>query len=340
MKPTNQGSIMMGLQGEKGTPATPTISIAYLDDGFSTNQQMTGLKDGGDNEYLTENMKLEHRESFSFSVNARPDVATFLNAYMLGSSVITGAGDPYTHTITRDERQWLTMERELSATAVQRLVDCKFENVTITGESGQPIKITVDGNALTATIKTTAQAASYDIEKPFMYYDGASRFKIDTTNSSHIRGFEVRININSGGGLRDDRFKILDLPDFNYSVSCSLDIYTSDLTRFKKVNYNASTIPQEDFSTGAFEIDCQYVLTSTRQFKLTIPNLTWQSIGGVLLNPGGATMIETIAGVAVKQSTTELMTIVCQNSLNEDGIQDNDLLYIIDNDGQVIQGVY
>ena len=331
---------MLGQQGVKGTPATPDIAIPYLDDGFSTNQQGQGLKAGGDNEYLKENMKMEHREAFSFSVNARPDIVTYLNTYMLGTDTISGTADPYTHTITRNERNWLTMERELSATAVQRLVDCKFENMTITGEAGQPLKINIDGNALTATMRTTAQTPSYDTEKPFMFYDGASRFKIDTTNSSLIRGFEIKVNVNSGGGLRDDRFEILDLPDFNYSVSCSLDIYTSDLTRFKKVNYNASTTPQADFSTGAFEIDCQYVLTSTRQFKITIPNLDWQSIGGVALNPGGATMIESIAGVAVKLDTTELMTMVCKNSINEDGIQDNDLLFIADSDGQTITGVY
>jgi len=331
---------MVGLQSGKSATATPDIAIPFLDDGFNTNMQITGLKDGGDNEYLRENFKMEHREKFSFSVNARPDIFCYLSAFMLGNMATTGTADPYTHTITRNERDWLTIERKLNCTTIQRLISCKFENMTVSGEAGQPIKITMDGNALDTIIRTTALSPSYDTEKPFMFYDGSSRFKIDTTNTSYIKGFEIKVNVNSGGGLRDDQTEIIDLPDFNYSVDCSLDTYTSDFTRFKKINYNASTTPQEALATGAFEIDCQYILTTTRQLKITIPLLTYQSISGITLNPGGATMSESFAGVAVKQSTTDLITMVCMNSINEDGIQDNDLLYIADNTDQVIQGVY
>jgi hypothetical protein len=341
MIPTNKGYILMGLQGVKGSAVTtPDLAVPFLDDGFSTNQQINGLKDGGDNEYLLENMKMEHRENFSFSINARPDIATYLTAFMLGDRTVTATADPYTHTITRGEREWLTIERQLTTTSYQRLVDCKFENMTITGEAGKPVRISVDGNALTATMRTTGYSETYDTERTFMFYDGSSRFKIDTTNSSLIKGFSINININSGGGLRDDRYEIIDLPDFNYSVDCTLDIYTTDTTRFKKINYNTSTTPQPDFATGAFEVDCQYSSTTTRQLKITVPNLTWQSIGGVNMNPEGSTMVESIAGVAVKQSTTELMTIVCQNSVNTDGLQDNDDNYLLDNNDQVLIGVY
>lgn len=307
---------MMGLQSGKGSTATPNIAVPFLDDGFNTKIQMKNLKDSGDNEYLLENFKMEHKESFGFSFNARPDIVSYLSAFMLGDSAIAGDGDPYTHTITRDERSWLTMERKLNTTIIQRLIDCKFENMTIAGETGKVIKITIDGNALDSLIKTTALSPSYDIEKPFMFYHGKSRFKIDTTNSSYIKGFEIKVNVNSGSGLKDDQFEIIDLPDFNYSVNCTLDLYTSDFTRFKKINYNASTTPQETLSTGSFEIDCQYVSTTTRQFKMIIPLMTYKSINGITLDPSGKTMSENIAGIAVKQNTTDLMTITCKNSIS------------------------
>jgi len=331
----------MGRQSGKGFPATPDIAIPYLDDGFNTAQQSNSLKSGGDNEYLISNMKMEHREKFGYTVFARPNMCNYLSAYMLGTDVITGTADPYTHTITRGDRDWLTVERQLSSTVYQRLVDCKLENMTISGEAGQPVKITVEGEALTATLRTTGQTLSYDdSDKTFMFYDGSSRFKIDTTNSAMIKGFEVKVNVNSGGGLRDDRFSIIDLPDYNYSVDCTLELYTSNLTRFKKITYNASTVPQADFSTGAVEIDCQYVLTSTRQLKITVPTLIWESIGGIALNPDGATMSESIAGPATKQATTDLMTMVIMNTANTDGIEDNLDIFITDNDDKIIKGVY
>ena len=63
MKQTNQGYIMMGLQSGKGAVCTPDIAIPYLDDSFSTDQQAEALKSGGDNEYLLEHAKTEHKEN-------------------------------------------------------------------------------------------------------------------------------------------------------------------------------------------------------------------------------------------------------------------------------------
>lgn len=331
---------MLGKQASKGSTATPNIAIAYLDDGFSTNMQINNLKSGGDNEYHLDNIKMEHREAFSFSVNARPDIISYLSAYILGTDTLSGTNDPYTHTITRNERAWLTMERMLTATVSQRLTDCKIENLTISGEAGTPLKISVDGQGLTAIIRTSALSPVIDTAEPIMFYDGQGRFKIDTTIDNNIKSFEIKINVNSGGGLRDDQYKLEDLPDFNYSVSCSAELNTTNFTRFKKINYNASTTPQEGIATGALEIDCLQILTTTRQLKINIPYLMWEPITGIILNPNGSTVTETVAGVAMKQGTTELMTITCQNSLNEDGIQDNEDDLIQDNNGQIIQGVY
>ena len=41
----------------------------------------------------------------------------------------------------------------------------------------------------------------------------------------------------------------------------------------------------------------------------------------------------------MKQSTTELMTITCQNKVNIDGVQDNDLLFIQDDGNNIIKGI-
>jgi len=307
---------MIGKQSGKGTTATPNITIAFLDDGFNTGQQINSLKSGGDNEYHLDTVKMEHRENFSFTVNARPDIVTYLSGYILGTAAISGAGDPYTHTITRGERPWLTVERKLNSTVTQRLTDAKIENYTLSGESGQPVKLTIDGNALTAQIRTTALTPACDTESPLMFYDGSGRFKIDTTIDENIKSFEIKVNVNSGGGLRDDQFLIVDLPDFNYSVECSAELNTTNFDRWQKITYNASTTPQETVSTGALEIDLQNVATTTRQIKLTIPEIYYKSIGNVTLSPEGTTMTESIAGVGLKQSTTELMTIVCRNSIS------------------------
>lgn len=543
---SGNGYIALGLQSSKGVAATPSIFVPYLSENFETAQDNVTLNDSGDNEYLLDNLKTKHKESFGFDVYARPGICSYLSAYMLGTSTIAGTIDPYTHTITRGsaERDWLTIDRQLNTTVIQRLIDCKIEKVTISGNSGRPIRINITGNALDSSIITTAQEVDgglilhntldsttavlnsrygpdltivgtpeysacqfnngvkciankyvyvplvnflnydsfaisffckyyaysiiscgtsdsqiYDIlyctdafniypiiafyhrngysqlllflnatnyfgldlysgidialndivfysfiydskntnpnilkiyyynltsgqssiftttsssgtastftptathilslgqqhvinrggnviidnlkiynyakndysdldkeftilsedDPPFMFYDGDGRFKYNTTVDDLFKSFNVNISINSGGGLLNDQYEIIDLPDFSMNVDCAMNIYTNNFTRFKEINYNTSTTPQEDFSTGSFEVDCQYVLTSTRQFKITIPELIWRSIGGINLNPSPNTMTENIAGLAKKQATTELLTIVSKNAIS------------------------
>lgn len=331
---------MFSLQGGKNAVSTPDITVPFLDDGFNTGMEIANLKEGGDQEYHLDNVKMAHREKFSFSLYARPDIFYYLSSYTMGTDTLSGTTIPYTHTITRSNRRWITVERKLNTTVVQRLTDCKIESMGIIGEAGKPVRLNVTGEALTATIKTTAQTPSCDTAAPYMFYNGQGRFKIDTTTDEQVKGFDINIKINSGGGLRDDEYKLSDLPDFNFSVDCSVDLNTSNFTRWKKINYNANTTPQETLTTGALEIDLQQILTTTKQAKITIPYLVYQPIDGITLNPEGNTMTESIAGIGMKQNTTEIITMVFTNTYNEIGIIDSDDYFIQDNDGNTITGVY
>lgn len=337
---------MLGLQSARGSVATPTIAVPFISESWNTNQEINNLRDGGDDstgsaDSIIDNIKMMHKEEFSFSCYAKPDISYYLSAYFMGWESITTTSGACIHDIHKggeSERRWLTIERKLNTTFVQRLVDCKIEELSFSGESGQPVRIDIAGNGLSTQIRTTDLSPSYESGNPFMFYDGNGTFKIDGNISSHLKSFNVRFNINSGGGLKDDTYKLVDLPDFSYSIDANLESVTSSFTRFKQINYNTSTVMQDEFATGTVLIDLR--MTTTRRLIIGLENFLYQSCG-MNLNPGGGTLSETFAGIVVRTTSSPLYGYIqCYNSVNEAGIEDNGDPFIADNDDRVIIGVH
>lgn len=308
---------MLGLQSAIGSTATPDISIPYTVDGFSIEMDTQVLQDGGNNFYNLEELKTLHRDSFSFSCYARPVLAAQLIAYMLGSVTISGTTDPYTHTITRDERQYLTVERKLYDSLVQRISDCKINTVTLSANAGQPITMNINGVGVSTALRTTELTPSYSTDAPFLFYHGAGRFKYATTADENVRSFSVTFSMIEQAEQIDDEFQLADFPDMGFGVDCTFQIYFNGSDRWKEINYYNTTSQSENLKTAALELDLQYTDSgNTRQLKITIPELLFKPINSVRLSPSVDTYIEDVAGVALKQSTTELVTVTCKNSLS------------------------
>jgi len=309
----NRGYLIIGKQTAKGTATTPTLSIPFQSEGFSTDHSVSILTEGQDNNYKKSNVKMMHTENFSYTLYPRPNQLAYMFGWFLGDDAVTGGADPYTHVMTKSDRAWLTLERKLDTSVVQRLYDAKIESLTLSGEAGQPISMSIAGQACNVTIIATERTESYEDRNPFMFYNGIGRFKFATTVDRLINSFNISFSV-SGGGLTDDTFQVVDLLDLDYDIEMSAGFITEDTTRWKNINYYGTTIPSENVYTAAFELNCWYPQTSTRQVKVTIPLIKYQPLG---LNLSGAvnTMREEVAGVAEKQATTELATITCMNNI-------------------------
>lgn len=310
---TNEGYIIIGKQAAKGSATTPTVIIPFLDEGFNVGHNVTILNEGQDNNYKSVNIKTMHSENFSFSCYARPNYTSYLLGWFLGDSAVVGGADPYTHTLTRDERAWLTIRRKLDTSVVHELYDSKIDKISIEGVSGQPLKLMVSGKACNADIIATENVIAYEDRNPFTFFNGEGRFKFATTADRLIKDFNISLSIDNGE-LVDDEFQVADLVDMDYNADITANFFTEDTARWKKVTYDSSTVPQENVYTGAFEIDCQYLQTSTRQLKVEIPLIKYEPVN-INLSGLAQIMTEGVAGVAEKQATTELVTITCMNNI-------------------------
>lgn len=267
---------------------------------------------------MTDNIMMKRAESLEFSCYARPNISAYLLSFILGQDVIAGGSDPYTHTITRKDcgRGYMMFERGLDSTLQQRLYNCKIASVGISGTAGNPIKFTVNGEALNVVLRTTALSAAYETSRPFYFYDGSGRFSYAGATISTINSFNINISVDSLGGLQNGEYETVDLPDFSFDVSVELGFVPDTFTNWKNIAYGGGTTRSETIYTAALDFDFQYTEgAADRQLKIAIPSVAYKSIEGFTMSAGGSTYNETIAGVARKLPTTEMITCTIKNNL-------------------------
>ncbi len=127
---------------------------------------------------------------------------------------MTGASDPYTHTFTvATSRPWLTFWRSIGALLFERSADCKVNTLTISGESGKPLRVTADVLGLTPVFKTAAEAtATIEVTNRMMHYNGVGALMLEGSAVADIRGFQLVIS-NNGEVIPGDNLTGIDISE-------------------------------------------------------------------------------------------------------------------------------
>jgi len=246
-----------------------------------------------------------------------------LFTWLLGKDTLTGTGDPYTHTITRDStngRKWLTIRRKLDTNFMHVLYDAKIESITIEMEAGKPVVLTVEGNALNSFKDTTEDTPSYETIKPFKFYHGEGNFDIESAANSDIKKATIKITVASQEGFQTDGIVLGDLPDLKLDGDITLEFFNNAMAFFQKSVYNNQTSPQEDIYSGAFDFDLlfQENVADDREFKLAIPKFFWQPVTGTNLKGEPEAQSVTLAGPMAKPAAGEIITVTMKNSISTD----------------------
>lgn len=316
----NDGYIGIAKQAAKGTPeATSDYFIRYMEDGFTTEFETTPLREGGDGELIGTVVKNMHREKFSITALARAELVAYVFTYLLGLDTISGASDPFTHTITRGaDRLWFTIKRKLpQLNKVQELVDCKIEAITIEAEAGKEVTLTIEGSGITANVLGAEETPIYEAMKPFVFYHSSGAFEVESIVNRNIKKFSIKYTIVSAEGLQTDEILVQDIPDLKIETDVALEFVSEDVSFWQKANYNNLTAPQEDLYYGAFEFDLvtTELVANDREFKFTIARFQFQPVAGMNLNGEPDVIVETIAGIGVKPTSGEFATVVAKNAL-------------------------
>ena len=317
---SSKGYIGIAKQGAKGsTNNTPDIYIKFLEESFQPENENNFQRENGDDELIVTGVKNLHRERFSFTCKARPKVSCYLYAWLLGADAKTGTGDPYTHVLTRDERDWLTIRRKLDTGKILVLTDAKIESITAAAEAGKEVILTVEGNALSPDWDTTEDTPSYETSKPFVFYHSDGAFTLESGSITNIKSFSIKHIVTSQDGMQTDALELADLPDLKFDTEIELGFYAEDTALLKKSAYNNTDTADEGIYSGEFTVDCTYTESGkARELKIVLAKFFWNPVTGFNLNADPAVIEPSLAGIMAKPDAGEPTTVTCKNDESSD----------------------
>lgn len=315
------GYIGLGKQTAKGTPVAPSKFVRFQGDTtFTPALAFTQHWEGGMGLDPGVALKESQRYDMSFTAFARPDLVGYLFAWALGVDTVSGAADPYTHIITPHASTipWLTAERYvegLGANAlVERVQDCRIQQIEVTGENRQPIRLAVNLRGISGSLQTTAGTPTLETADPFVFFHGI--YTVDTLDVSAIcTAFRITL-VNE---LEEDFFTNdvvrADLPLNARRVELSFTLAFDNPDHYKKVFYGGGTSVSKKLAEGSLTIDLQYTEgTATRQFKIEVPSVYHTNAPIEISSEPGVLLAECTA-VAKKTSADPLIKVTVQNSV-------------------------
>jgi hypothetical protein len=309
------GYIGLAKQASKGTGVVPSKFVKWTGEtGMSPSLSYTMHWEGGMG--LDPGVALKEAQKYDgqFSCFARPDIAGFLFAMLLGVDTVLGSADPYTHTITPHASAipWVTVERYVEGlTLIERIQDCRLQQIELSGEAGKPVQMAVSFRGITATIQSTPGTPTYETSMPFVFFNGT--YKVDAQTTALIREFRLTFVNELGEDVFTTDVVRADIPLLARKVTGQFTLYLESKDHYQKVFYGGGTSVPKALAEGSLEIDLQYQEdTKTRQLKVSVPALYHVNAPVELSAEPGLLAVQ--CSVEAKKGTNPLVTVTVQNA--------------------------
>jgi len=318
-------------QASKGTGVAPAYFAAFLSAEMSPNAGMRAIREGGSGPYVARHTKDIYAPVFRFACPARPILAGFLLTMLLGDDTVSGASDPYTHTIIPATTQlWVTMERNVDDDLYERIVDGVLMEAVLDirkRDSGAEVLLNCVGTGLTLDRSGSVTAESYEASRPFLRSDSAlaTSWYLDNAAETNVESATVTMRwrydeaITADAVTRPNLVKLLFEAEVEtvqlWNAAADKNAYVG--THYGTTAGTAASPTVYGSTTKAFEVDILYQETAKdRELKLTIPAMDWTESTVTEPNPeAGMAGKLTRKGRAVKPSAGSILTVVSKNSL-------------------------
>lgn len=188
-------------QSAHGTPGVPDQFFRWLDGASCRPDPKHGEFAEGDGSF---DISLIVKQSQIWKIKLvgylRPGEAGYIldGISGAGADALTGAADPYTHTLTpQDAPAWYTVEYAMTdpniapgSSVIVRAADVIFTQVDVEGDPGMPVKFTAEMVGRTATRQTALLTPTYEAGYPYLYHNAVLK-RDDVDVSSTITKFKL-----------------------------------------------------------------------------------------------------------------------------------------------------
>jgi Phage tail tube protein len=242
--PSNIANVGWAWQSVKGTPAGASANRLWLSGGEQPHaetvkedfEETTGLRMLQD-AYISTAEGTGSPEHF-----VMPDSIGSLLYGVLGGQAITGAGDPWTHTLTpANTLPYGTVWRSIGQGLFERFTDCKLGHLKIHGESGKPLRVTPTWMGGTSAF-LTAEEVTAAIEKTnrYMHYDASAALKVEGTAVASIRSFDIDID-NGAQTVPGDSLGPNDTSEGRFTIEVAVVMLVADFQLYNRIHYGSAT---------------------------------------------------------------------------------------------------
>lgn len=324
------GTLNYGKQSVKGTKAT----AATITQGYDRPRWVSGAfaakKVLGNEEYV-DGLRFASPTNYTdrvggdvgeITIQVQPENGGLYAAQILGSDTVTGASDPYTHTITSagSSGAWGTWWQKVgSSVGPEREMfwDSKIAKYTL--DVGRDQKIM--HNSLAIMALTAGEVFSTDAAKteattdPFLWTEVTGAVTFDSTVLTEAHGETLEVDTGMEAFYGDD-IAPNQLIEKKGTITRTLATVVTDATlaKFRKAVYNTATPSAGDkpvkdvFYAAASTV---YTKSVTRTFTVTTPKIAVRPDDMVVAPaPDGGALELALGGQCLKSGGTAALTIV------------------------------
>lgn len=315
----------LGLKKE----TTPGTGVApqyfYKPSGDVLVQQAQSLMEirNGNIRDLSAHVKTEIHEAGNFKTLWYASEGAALLAYSLGADSVSGASDPYTHTITlADNIPYVSCEQGIAEnSAVLRGVGCKMADLTMDVAVNEPcyltatvLGVTEDDSQPAATVSFTDSTAN----GPFMFNQGTVTFT-GPTDATTLQAQMVKCQVKLTQTARQ-------IPVVGYitpqavleqarTVEGTVDFVWTGASLYELAfnGTNTATAPSATVGSGSLAFTLTTGASPTRSVAVTMANIDFLSVSAPRINADASEAIVTATFRAKRVSSTMPISIVALN---------------------------
>lgn len=281
----NISNLKWAIQSAINTPASTGIYGAYLSGGTPVGpmgedadfEETTSLR------IRSDRFASERHAEGSPEFYVMPNMIASLLYGALGDVTTTGAEDPYTHEIVpAATRPYFTFWRSIGGLIFDESSDCKIDQLVISGESNQPLKVTATVQGLRPRHQSAEDSADViEVTNRLLYYDGDGALDFEGTAVASFRAFTLTIS-NNGSYVPGDSLIPIDVNDGQLSIQLqTTQLFATKALMNRKYYGGASPSNDAEVTAAVLElggtpsIDFTFTrVAASRSLQIEMPRVT------------------------------------------------------------------